>query len=208
MDYCSDETANSAPLTVETKPFGPTQRVIDRVRDGLAERPEIQEWLQETEHRLLAFELVDDPRRLDRTLRPDSYRATYYDNTNNRSGIVEGRLTSQDQPTASESSVHSRPSADEFEDAVEILSEDPTVRCTLQQHILQPYPTMPPILEDELPDGRIERILAVGLLPAEGHGPGRHGRDCMSNHGHELGRVGVTNRVPHSAEDASTVGGR
>jgi hypothetical protein len=39
---------------------------------------------------------------------------------------------------------------------------------------LQPYRAMPPLVNEELPDGRVERTLTVGLLPAEGAADAKH----------------------------------
>ena len=60
------------------------------------------------------------------------------------------------------------PSADELEAAVEVLREDPELGPALREGRLVPYRSMPPLAGDELPDGRVERMLTVGLRPAEG----------------------------------------
>ena len=57
------------------------------------------------------------------------------------------------------------PSNEEFEAAVEILRQDRELGAAIANNSLQPYRPMPPYMEDELPDGRIERTITVGLLP-------------------------------------------
>ena len=44
----------------------------------------------------------------------------------------------------------------------------PSSGPALREGRLVPYRSMPPLVGDELPDGRVERVLTVGLRPAEG----------------------------------------
>src|ERR1700730_13968748 len=173
-DYRDADPAGSGELSIETEPFGPKQGTIDRVRDALEERSEVRDRLQETKHRLLAFELVEPSRKLEKPQRPDGYRAIYYDYTNNRSVAVDGRFADQERLTVTESAAQPLPTAEEYGAAVEILAQDPAFRSAFHERLVQPYPAMPPVIEVELPDGRIERTLAVGLLPTEENRYGRH----------------------------------
>ena len=60
------------------------------------------------------------------------------------------------------------PTREEFDEAVKILLEDEDLGPAIREQRLVPYRPMPPLIEAELPDGRLERTLAVGLLPREG----------------------------------------
>ncbi|MDQ5816880.1 MAG: hypothetical protein M3334_00680 [Actinomycetota bacterium] len=60
------------------------------------------------------------------------------------------------------------PNREEFDEAVKILLEDEDLGPAIREQRLVPYRPMPPLIEAELPDGRLERTLAVGLLPREG----------------------------------------
>jgi hypothetical protein len=146
-DYRDADPAGSDELSIETEAFGPEQAAIDRVRDALEERQEVRDRLQGTEHRLLAFELVEPPRKLEKPQPPDAYRATYYDYTNNRSVAVEGRFADQEHLTVTESAAQPLPTAEEFGAAVEILAQDPVFRSAVHEHLVQPYPAMPPVIE-------------------------------------------------------------
>ena len=45
-----------------------------------------------------------------------------------------------------------------------ILSEDSEFGPLLRERVLQPYASMPPLGDQETPDGRVERTINVGLL--------------------------------------------
>ena len=60
------------------------------------------------------------------------------------------------------------PNREEFDEAVKILLEDEDLGPAIREQRLVPYRPMPPLIEAELPGGRLERTLAVGLLPREG----------------------------------------
>ena len=98
---------------------------------------------------------------------PDRYRATIYDYTNNRVVLVTESLDDvRGSLEVLERGHQPLPNRDEFDEAVEVLLEDlgPDIRVGR----LEPYRPMPPLVEAEGPDGRVERTLAVGLIPREG----------------------------------------
>jgi len=96
------------------------------------------------------------------------YRTTFYDYTNNRSIIVSGDLRRPQSAEVEESASQPLPSAEEFEEAAQIAMGHSELASLVQQYELRPYPPMPPLLLDELPDGRIERTINVGLIPRTG----------------------------------------
>jgi hypothetical protein len=55
------------------------------------------------------------------------------------------------------------PSGDEFAAAVDIVMHDRELRERLRSGELAVYRPMPPVLDRQLPDGRVERTLTVGL---------------------------------------------
>src|SRR5262249_35420296 len=61
-----------------------------------------------------------------------------------------------------------RPNQEEFEEAVQTVSEHPEIGQAVREGRLIPYQPMPPLVGSELPNGRVERIIAVGLMPREG----------------------------------------
>jgi Copper amine oxidase, enzyme domain len=57
------------------------------------------------------------------------------------------------------------PTTEEFEEAIEILHEDPDFGSAISNQRVKPRPAMPPLLiEGTRPDGRLERTLGVLLL--------------------------------------------
>ncbi len=153
-------------LTIETERFGPDQRTIDQLgRRHLPRHPAVAEYLQGTDHRLLAFEFIEPPRKVAKPRLPNHYRATYYDYTNNRTIFVDGRLDDQQSVNVADSAAQPLPTHEEFEAAVRVVAEDRELGSLLRDQLLQPYQPMPPIVEAELPDGSTERTITVGLLP-------------------------------------------
>src|SRR5215212_857209 len=154
-------------VQVNIEPVGPGPEVIDEVSQALSEHPSLQAQLSETRQRLLSVELLN-PVGAGRAegLVPDRYRATTYDYTNNRVILTTGSLDDvQGSMEVSESGHQPLPTREEFEEAVEILYEDPDLGPALSEQRVEPQPAMPPLLaEPTRPDGRIERTLAVLLL--------------------------------------------
>src|SRR5918994_2693808 len=154
-------------VQVSIEPVGPGPEVIDEVSQALSEHASLQEHLSETRSRLLSVELLN-PEGVEKAdgLEPDRYRATTYDYTNNRVILTTGSLSDiQGSMEVSESGDQPLPTREEFEEAVEILHEDPDLGPKIREQRVEPQPAMPPLLtEPTRPDGRIERTLAVLLL--------------------------------------------
>jgi len=133
--------------------------------------------------RLLSFELIDDERiesNISTTTKkrkktastspstpPKFYRSIYYDYDNNCSLIIKGNIDKKGEPEEIlESREQPLPNREEFEDAIKILEErEPDIGNVIRNNILRAYRPMPPLINEEKPDGSIERTLAIGLLP-------------------------------------------
>ena len=156
---------NDGQINIE--PVGPGPEVIDEVSQALAEHPSVQEHLTEIRSRLLSIELLD-PVGAGRAdgLEPDRYQATYFDYDNNQVKLVTGRLDDiQGSVEVSDSLQQPLPTREEFEEAVEILREDPDIGPALSEQRVKPQRAMPPLLtEATRPDGLIDRTLSVLLL--------------------------------------------
>ena len=177
-------------LRVETEPVGLDEKTVDALARELIRHPTLDEYLADTRHRLLSFELVDVEEKLEEPREPDRYLATYYDYTNSRSLLVEGSLTNRDEITVTPSSMQPLPSPEEFASAVEVVSQDDDFGALISDGLFQPYEPMPPVVEVEAPDGRVERTLAVGLLP----------RDRRSGH-HEIVGVNMARQIVERYDD-------
>jgi hypothetical protein len=101
---------------------------------------------------------------------PNRFRATFFDYTNNGTVFATGSLARPTTLEVAESGLQPLPSEEEFQEAVSLVTEHPELGKALREQRLRPYPPMPPLVSEELPDGRVERTVAVGLLPREGEG--------------------------------------
>jgi hypothetical protein len=153
-------------LTVKVEPFGQDQVAHDRVVQGLVRSGALREHLGKADHRLLALELLEPGRKTARPRERDRYRATYYDYTSNRAVHAEGSFGDTRGAKATVSARQPRPTLDEFEAAVKIVRRDKELGPQLRAGTLTPYRPMPPLVETAEPDGRVERTVSVGLLPA------------------------------------------
>jgi hypothetical protein len=155
-------------LQISIERLGPEPEPVDEVLRAAVEHPSSQEYLSETRNRLLWFELlqptVED--KADGPVLPDRYRATTYDYTNNRVVLTTGRLDdTRESIEVSEAGYQPLPNKEEFDEAVEIIGEDYDLGPAVRAQQFLPYRPMPPLVDLELPDGRVERTVAVGLLP-------------------------------------------
>jgi hypothetical protein len=161
-------------LTVKVEPFGPEQRAVDRIERDVRRHPAARELIGGDNRRLLSVEPLEPARRSAQPRPWDRYRATWYDYGENRAIVVEGRLGEPGRETATETAAQPVPSPEEFEAAVAVVAQDAELGPAVRDGKLQPYRAMPTLVNEELPDGRVERTLTVGLLPAEGATDARH----------------------------------
>jgi hypothetical protein len=161
----------SSELRVRLEKFGPDQRTLDAAAARVLRLATVQKRLKNARHRVLSTVAIEaEPTSKPSRPSPPSrrFRSTIYDYTNNRTLFVDGTLDDPRLVRVSESGSQPRPTRAEFEEAVAILIRDERVGAALREGRLRPYPSMPPVIPIELPDGRVERTLAVGLLPREG----------------------------------------
>jgi hypothetical protein len=152
-------------LAVEFEEFGLDQRALDEAVRAISEQSELQRLLGDAETRLVAVDLLAGPRKVARPRPPSRVRATYFDYTNNRTLAVEAPLDDPARLTVTDSADQPLPTREEFDAAVEILADDRRLGRLVREGRVQPYEAMPPLVLNELPDGRIERVITVGLLP-------------------------------------------
>jgi hypothetical protein len=158
-------------LQIYIERFGPGPDAIDEVSQAVLSHPSVREQLRDTRHRLLSVRLLKSASdgKPDGPMPPDRYRATIYDYTNNRVVLATGSLDDiQGSMEVSEAGHQPLSNREEFDEAVEILLEDEDLGPAIREQRLVPYRPMPPLIEAELPDGRVERTIAVGLLPQGG----------------------------------------
>ena len=158
-------------IRVAVRYVGPTPDVLRRVEQALSRSNALRKHLTRSRWKLLSIKL-DEPVIVEKTRATaplgQQFVATAYDYTKNRALQVSGNLRSLRRLSIAEFGAQPWPSYAEFEDAVAIIRRDRHFGPRLRQGQFQPYPPMPPLASVPGPDGRVERTLAVGLLPARG----------------------------------------
>lgn len=159
-------------LKIRITPFGPDQGMIDEASAAVMDHPLVQEFLRDARYRLLSFDMISPDQLRRRKFKrrpspPQHYRATIFDYTNNRTVVVDGRLDNLAEVAIEEFGIQPVPSQAEFEEAVHLLQADDELGAALREGLAEPYPPMPALVGEELPDGRVERTIAVGLLPID-----------------------------------------
>lgn len=177
-------TGGKGELRIKIAPFGPTPNEIERLTEKVIKHKAVQAFLAKTRHRLLRVDLLDadEEKKPARPVPPNRFRAVFYDYTNNRTVLATGLLARPAGLEVAESSMQPLPSQEEFEEAVRIVTDYPELQEGLRSGRMVPYRPMPPLVGDELPDGRVERAVAVGLRPPEG------------TQGHEIVAVNMSRR--------------
>ena len=145
-------------LEVEVVPFGPDDEEVKAGATAALEDPEVRRRLEGSDYRVLSATALEE-----------GVETTVYDYTNERALVIQ----SGEEVSVTETVRQPLPTYTELEAAVEVLRADPDLGPALRDGELQPYRPMPPLVADELPDGRVERTVTVGLRPANG-GKGRN----------------------------------
>ncbi|MGH2948992.1 MAG: hypothetical protein ACRDPC_22525, partial [Solirubrobacteraceae bacterium] len=152
------------PLHVEVEPWGPDPDVAEAAARAALERPAVKAELGGAQARLVAVQPLDG----DDDAPAGAVRATVYDYAAERALLVDVPLEGGGAPVLASSAHQPLPSAGEREAAIAIVREDAELGLALRDGRLEPYRAMPPLLEEELPDGTVERTVTVGLRPADG----------------------------------------
>ena len=159
-------------LVVKLQPTGPDRATFDSLSRELLQHPSLKEYLKRARSRVLSVEPIDTQpeSKTSRSRQPERFSATIYDYTNGRTIRVIGSLDDRKRIEVSESGHQPLPTSEEFDEAVKVLAKDNEIGSMLSQQQLRPYPPMPPLIEAQQPDGRSQRIIAVGLLPTSREG--------------------------------------
>lgn len=164
----SSRRGESQELSLKIAYNGPTPEQFSHLAEVLLEHNSVRPLVAKIRSRLLALELIEEEPEIKTTRPPaqsDRFRATIYDYTNNKALLVEGNISNPRKLQISESIRQPVPTDEEFDEALQILAKDRALGRALKERSLQPYAPMPPLIEAAQPDGRIERTVAVGLLP-------------------------------------------
>jgi hypothetical protein len=152
--------------TITVTPWGPDQATIDDTKSGLLKNRTLRRYLA-GKNRLISFDFLESGVKETKPEPPDSYRATFFNYTSNQAITVTGRFKNPavDISLSSEQPI---PSPEEIEAAVSIVSQDPVLGPAIRDGSVDPYPSMPPLVDINLPAGKVERTLTVGLMSKDG----------------------------------------
>ena len=153
-------------LKVTVKPFGPTHEQLAAIAERAMALANVRKHIGRGKVRLLYVEALDDDE--DKTAKPrppSRFRATLYDDANCRALLVDGSLRDPRRVEVTESALPPHPADAEYAAAVKIVRRDAALGAAIKARQLEPYQPIPALALNELPDGRIERRIAVGLLP-------------------------------------------
>ena len=160
-------------IKVKVEPFGPTTEELAEIGERVIAQARVRKFLGRSRARVLYVETLEDLDEKPRRPRPPNrFRATMYDDTNHRTVLADGSLDDLRSLTLNESAIPPPPSDTEFAAAVKLVRRDDTLGAAVAAGRLEPYQPIPALHLVELPDGRFERRIAVGLLPrdaAESH---------------------------------------
>ncbi|SDC02458.1 Copper amine oxidase, enzyme domain [Variovorax sp. CF079] len=162
-------TGNSSAqgIKIAIKSFGPTSEELASIGERLSLNPALLDYVGHSRARLLYVEALEEaePAKGGRPKPPSAFRATLYDDKRHRTILAEGLLSAPRKLSLTESALPPPPSDAEFAAAVKIVRRDAALGAALAGGQSEPYQPIPALSLTELPDGSIERRIAVGLLP-------------------------------------------
>jgi hypothetical protein len=159
------QRTSGTDLTVTIKPFGPSREDLAAAGDRALAVASVRKVIGRSKARLLYVEALDDDDKSAKPRPPRRFRATLYDDENHRAILVDGSLRDRRRAEVTESALPPHPSDAEYAAALTIVRRDAAFAAAIDQRQLEPYQPVPALALNELPDGRIERRIAVGLLP-------------------------------------------
>src|SRR4051812_16581892 len=113
-------------IRVEIEPAGFDHELVDRLRNAVQEHQLVRDFLREAEYRLLDLQPYMRDLGKDAGERDEEwFRATLYDYTNDRALEAIGRVDQLDEIEIADYARQPLPSAEEFELAFHLLSQDP-----------------------------------------------------------------------------------
>jgi hypothetical protein len=147
-------------------PGQPTTEQIGVFLNNLFTQSAVRQYLDGVRHRVLytqAIENLDKDANQSQSVR---WSSVIYDYTNNRTLEAVADFPQASGATVTASAAQPLPSAEEWEEAAEIVRRDEQFGRDVICNLLTLYRPMPALVLDSGPAGEIERTLTVGLLPA------------------------------------------
>lgn len=154
-------------LRVQVEPWGPDAQMADTATRAALQRPSARSGAGAGagDLRLLSVQLSDGE---DDAAAGQRVTATAYDYAEEQTLRLELPLDGDGSPRVTSSARQPPPAGDERQAALDVLREHPQLGPALAEGRLIPYRSMPALVGEERPDGTVERVLTVGLRPANG----------------------------------------
>jgi hypothetical protein len=153
------------PLTIKVRPFDPPPGALEAATEHVQRA--VRRRVGDGESRLLALRMLPPERKSARASRPSDFHATVYDYTAARTLDVFGNLRELQRLEIVETARQPGVSHEEYQAAVAVLRRSSELGPALREGRVAAYKPMPAHVPVELPDGRRERRVTVGLLPAK-----------------------------------------
>jgi hypothetical protein len=129
--------------------------------------------LGKARYRVLSSEPLETLSKDKQPAKPRHWLTTIYDYTNNQALLVKGRFPSASEVVVTPTKQQPLPSAEEWQDAVSIISEDKRLGALLANKQLTAYRPMPPLALEEGPNGEIDRLAPRAGQPGQASDRGR-----------------------------------
>jgi hypothetical protein len=166
VDGPADPAGDDVELLFE--PVGPDPAVVDAFAASIGSLPVVQAETGGHRGRLLNFHLLQDEDPQTGVIGPTSrFRAIYYDYEANRALDLFGDIGAPEAVVAVQTTAQPSPPLEEFQEAVELLLQDPELAARYADGEVRFLHSMPPLLDDE--DG--DRVITVGISYEGALGP-------------------------------------
>jgi len=168
-----DHGGDDDELDIRVRAVGPTPDQHTRLGARILSSPALAKALGRARHRLVSLEYLpadDGKTRSQPSAEWSRFRAAICDYTNSRTLIATGSAARPAGLQVVESAEPPLPSPDEFDAAVRILRANENFGPRLRSADLIPYPPMPPLQTETQANGRVLRLVTVGLRPSNKRG--------------------------------------
>jgi hypothetical protein len=138
----------------------------ERVNGALARNDQFLAAVGTKNYRILevSFPEAEGKARVRRRAAEPAFRATVYDYDGQRTLLVDGTVGEPSRWEFTELATQPAPTGEEFAQAVRMLGRDEAVGKGLQEGSLVATRPMPPVLTEDLEDGRTRRYIGVQIL--------------------------------------------
>ena len=149
-------------VEIVLEPYGPDPAAVDAFMVALDEHPEVLSRLGDHRARRLNFFLESTEDLETGEVGPSSqFRAVYYDYDGNEAFEVAGDIDAPSGLTVVSTEAKPAPPLEEFQEAIEILLQDPAYADAYINGEISFFHAMPPVIDD--PGG--DRVIALGVRP-------------------------------------------